>query len=223
MATIKTQLVGSERRIITKSGRISCSCCEGEVEGCCMYPANQLGAGYAQDDLPSAVTIKWDGRFTGVLNKSGSGYADSGVTLQVVGGLWRLEDSEGTRSVGACLITGDGNYTPNNDLVEDQFADTYTVNHISTDTPIVMQRQSLCLWSGESPEGVAAYLVYGGDTLTSDYWGFGTPYKWSVLHANVGGFIGEGGLLPKGGNQNSPVGEYFGTGPNTGLEAEVYE
>jgi hypothetical protein len=38
MATIKTQLVGSEPRIITKDGLISCECCQ-EGFTCCVYPA----------------------------------------------------------------------------------------------------------------------------------------------------------------------------------------
>jgi hypothetical protein len=156
MATIKTQLVDGQRRIITKvvSGqrRVSCSCCEGE-SSCCMYPADELGNLYGANDLPDAVTVNWINRFTGSMSKSGSGYAGGGATLQVVNGIWQLSDNNGTTNVGRCLIRGDGNLTQGDDLVEDQFADEYNVQITAfpnSEFPFLFNatvtRNELCVW-----------------------------------------------------------------------------
>lgn len=73
MATIKTQIVDEQRRIITQvidgQRRVSCSCCE--EEECCPYIAGQLGIGYLAEDLPDTLTFK-----TGFSAEAGLGTYD---------------------------------------------------------------------------------------------------------------------------------------------------
>jgi hypothetical protein len=195
MATIKTQLVGSERRILTKNGLISCSCCEA---GCCMYPANQLGTGYAQADLPDAVTINWSGHSSGSAARSGSTYAVGATTLSVSGSSWTLASGGTTQSIGGCLITGDGGFTDGDDLVEDQFADTYSVEFL-VDKVVIVERESLCSWSGqEEIDGFLyeAFLRYNDET-----------FQWEAAYNSVD-ISGEN--IVKDGDQNTPVGTYTG-------------
>jgi hypothetical protein len=195
---IKTQLVEGQRRIITKvvngQRRVSCSCCEGEPF-CCMYPADELGNLYGADDLPDAVTVNWTDRFTGSMSKSGSGYAGGGATLQVVNGIWRLSDSDGTRNVGRCLIRGDGNLTQGDDLVEDQFADSYQV--AGDGGAVTVTRISLCRWEGFGNQGIASLTFRNTDDD-------GAPaQKWSAsIETGSGQQDGEKS------NQSSPVGTY---------------
>jgi hypothetical protein len=206
MATVRTQLVSGQRRIITKvvngQRRVSCSCCESEPF-CCMYPADLLGSTYGANDLPDAVTVNWAGRFTGSMGKSGSGYEDGGATLQAVDGVWRLSDDAGIRNVGRCLIRGDGNLTQGDDLVEDQFEDTYTVDIVGYSIPIF--RVSLCKWENNN---------FIGD---DDRWVFSLEYdegqyKWLsggsqfVNPPNQGGLDSLGAF--KTGFQNTPEGPY---------------
>jgi hypothetical protein len=188
MPTVKTKLTNGERRIITKvvngERRVSCSCCA----GCCMYPADELGSNYGADDLPDAVTVNWAGRFTGSMSKSGSGYASGGATLQVVNGIWRLSDSNGTRNVGQCLIRGDGNLTQGDDLVEDQFSDTYTVEldyenignaEAFVQENVVVTRVSLCRWEGLDSCGNLVELWYNSIDFAAE----GQPVRlaeWNV-------------------------------------------
>jgi hypothetical protein len=210
---IKTQLVEGQRRIITKvvngQRRVSCSCCEGEPS-CCMYPADELGNLYGADDLPDAVTVNWTDRFTGSMSKSGSGYAGGGATLQIVNGIWRLSDSNGTRNVGRCLFAGDGNLTQGDDLVEDQFADIYTVSATLTSpqggtdahsrqTP----RLSLCFWSysgeQEDPDNFIFVLNVIFDPLRQRW--VGRYVLDSITNFGTAFFI-------KDDSQNTPVGTY---------------
>lgn len=159
-------------------GKLFC-CCE---TACCMYPAAGLDAGYTADDLPETIKI-WvpvpplDG--FEILTWDGTHYV--GATMQL-----DLVDADGVKTWGIfllgcgygdvgcpggygsagcyvepfggspCLITGDGNYTPGDDLVEDQFEATYTIRGFSFagycdeyDDPtedIIVERTSLCEW-----------------------------------------------------------------------------
>jgi hypothetical protein len=220
---IKTQLVEGQRRIITKvvngQRRVSCSCCESEPS-CCMYPADELGNLYVEDDLPDAVTVNWAGRFTGSMSKSGSGYESGTVSLQVIDHKWTLKDTstdpESVRVVGRCLIQGDGNLTQGDDLVEDRFEDTYTMSPPSLNgTPLV--RRELCLWDdGDEFEVPTAYVRYGlgqveeGDPFTLGWW------LGHDIALDATDFYNFNFETKKTGNQNSPVGSYiFGTGSNT--------
>lgn len=157
---IRTTGAGSALRIITKTvdgeARVSCSCC---VE-CCMYPADQLGIEYDAADLPDELTIDWEGHYTGAVTKSGSGYAGGSITLQVVDGSWQLAHGSTTHSVGNCLIIGDGNHTPGDDLVEDTFQDAYTVT-FENSTTLTLVRESLCNWISGGP---IEYALYYKDT-----------------------------------------------------------
>lgn len=203
--TIKTQQVDGKKRIIVKDvngqKKVSCTCCE---TGCCMYPAAGLGTSYQAADLPDALTINWTNRFSGSLNKSGSGYAGSGVTLQVVSGSWQLEDSEGAASVGSCLVRGDGNLTQENDLVEDQFPDE--LNREGAIGPAA--RVSLCQWCLEGDElndGAFSVVYFDGQQTTDCNGRFFptslTPHRWYL--APVGD-----GFYRKTGDQNTPIGTY---------------
>jgi hypothetical protein len=213
--TIKTQLVDGQQRVITKlvdgQQRVSCSCCE-FVE-CCMYRSDVLGDIYSEDDLPDAVTVYWADQFTGSLGKNGSTYESGPVSLFISNGTWRLKDTsadpEAILTVGKCLIVGDGNLTAGNDLVEDQFADTYGIATISGDyyAPTVT-RTGLCTWVGigpeENPESDVFLFYWNGvnDFLVPDVEGV-PQHGW---HLYVGVPFGS----RKIGSQNTPVGTYFG-------------
>jgi hypothetical protein len=165
-----------------------------------MYPADLLGNTYGANDLPDAVTVNWINRFTGSMSKSGSGYAGSGATLQVVNGIWRLSDSNGNRSVGRCLIRGDGNLTQGDDLVEDQFADEYNVQIAGADDFLLnatVTRNELCVWQ-YSDESTSVTLQF------SDF-----LQKWTVDGVEGGGELVTWATFGlKGSPQNNPVGTY---------------
>jgi hypothetical protein len=211
--TIKTQVVDDETRIITKvvdgKTRISCTCCAGAE--CCMYPAAELGDSYAQSDLPDAVTINWPGFASGSAARSGSTYVIGGTTLglSLSGTSWVLTNGGDTRNVGACLIPDDGGYTLGDDLVEDQFLDTYEVSDFDG-FGFTVERQSLCQWYGqyELPfpyEGSfnTCTLFYGG--LLAGEGSFVLSRKWVILY----NYLGAGGsLYTKISPQNTPVGTY---------------
>jgi hypothetical protein len=210
MATIKTQLVSGQRRIITKvvngQRRVSCSCCEGEPF-CCMYPADELGNLYGADDLPDAVTVNWTDRFVGSMSKSGSGYAGGGATLQVVNGIWQLSDSDGTRNVGRCLIRGDGNLTQGDDLVEDQFEDQYNVQIVfNPDGPFpstvnrTVTRVSLCQWRYDDESFESVRIEFRGNMIFINEF----SQKWRGIYVD----IIRGADAVNAPNQNSPIGEY---------------
>lgn len=216
MPTIKKTGIGSELRIITKvvnaERRVSCSCCE--VVECCMYPADELGGGYLEADLPDALQVNWAGQSTGEVGKSGSEYISGNVTLKrnEAGTLWILEDSstdpKTTRFVGRCLIRGDGNLTQGNDLVEDNFADIYNV-YIPYDggVDIEVTRTSLCQWYGTA---VIGGLTYGATLYYNDGAGDqaeATPaHTWNILPFVTGGGIEIYGTKPSG--QGTPLGNY---------------
>jgi hypothetical protein len=200
MATIKTQLVGSERRIITKSGLISCSCCDDA--GCCMYPAQGLLDGdYLAADLPDSVLVSI-GSFSETYTKNGSIYEFDNSTLEPVifpagtNARWAFfldGDEVGDRSE-PCLIAAE-----NAQQVTDFFEDTYTVSYSNPSIASTsVTRQSLCVWEGQTtftpPVGPAQSLTvileYTDNPDDEDH------LKWAVN--------GD----PKNGTQNTPVGSY---------------
>lgn len=203
--TIKTAGSESGLRVITKmvngEVRVSCECC---AAGCCMYPADELGGLYTAADLPDALTINWTGQFTSTVTKSGSGYSGGGITLQVVNNSWQLAQGSTTRSVGNCLIRGDGNLTAGNDLVEDQFEDTYTLTSI--EGSIEVTRVSLCRW--ELP------VEFGSPNLggSLEYY-LTNPMEGQPSPAWIAGMYDGQAGSPAGGektspNLSSPVGTY---------------
>jgi hypothetical protein len=133
MANIKT----TGGKVITKDGKVSCTCCGDE---CCLYPADGLGTLYSEDDLPDVIYYDGD-----TLTRVGSAFVgdDYEINNTVESGQWTIVSdlSGGTASYGRCLITSDGNMTPNDDWVEDQFEPTYS------DGSNTLTRASSCVWS----------------------------------------------------------------------------
>jgi len=189
MATVKTTGTGATLRILTKTSdgvqRVSCSCCEEAI--CCMYPADQLGIGYTQDDLPDTIDVAGlilgvitriivprNGSQYGPFNQSTSGGITFTDTLLVdlnVSGLlaWLFNDDLTGQT---CLFLADNSEEY---AIEDTFEDAYEVTGPVSGT---VTRQSRCAWSGT------------GLTLSN----FG--YQWKVNGRD------------KSGNQNTPVGSY---------------
>lgn len=166
MATIKTQLVGSEQRIITKSGLISCSCCE--EPACCPYEANELSVGYLEQDLPDTITITFFLGLPKSASRTGSVYQTANfpnpsfpsvtTSLRVSWGPGVLADYEWTLDVinngfaspvasEPCLFIG----LPDAGIGQwqDDFFDEYEVS--TTFGTFTMTRQSLCTWTGTDP------------------------------------------------------------------------
>jgi hypothetical protein len=197
MATIKLQ----GGKVLLKDGKVSCSCCE----PCCMYPADGLGDTYEAADLPATLYGKWADRADGTFTKSGDEYTLGTVTIRVNAGgtAWEFHDSDddATSTIGNCLIRGDGNYTPEDDAVEDQFEDTYAVGN----TGVTVTRVSLCDWISEDQ----AHLYFSPN-----------DQRWEVNVFEQG--IGQPddsdddseswGIYTKDGTQDSPVGGYSKAG-----------
>jgi hypothetical protein len=220
MATIKTQLVGSERRILTKNGLISCSCCEA---GCCMYPADQLGIGYMEEDLPDEIYLYYRiaGRVSeGIMTRSGSTYVIDpllgevtasvvfGIAWQFTGLFYVTDDFLSFQNI--CLIKTSFPFVPPEDgdtqsvdSIVDQFSDTYTVNTYddfvggSPVSSFVITRTELCLWTGFDGR-------YGGGTDVSLRYTAPTP---SSTRSSMWTMRGFGRV--DGGPFKSPAGTYL--------------
>jgi hypothetical protein len=193
MATVKTAGTGATLRILTKTAdgvqRVSCSCCE-EVF-CCPYPADQLGVGYTQDDLPDTIDV--EGLILGVptriiVSRSGSFYGP--INQSIFGGatftefifvetndfsevVWFRNTTNG-EPIGLgepCLFQTIEEGAAILDTVEDAY-------QVSGPVSGTVTRESLCVWSGTG--------------LTLSNYG----YQWKVNGRN------------KSGNQNTPVGSY---------------
>lgn len=201
---IKTTGTGANRRIITKlidgQRRVSCSCCEEAM--CCPYPADQLGVGYTEDDLPDTIDVlvnistTADQRF--LMSRNGSEYGPVETTFTIgattitydtyvivetfVAQLqWFLlsirqgTGEESLEAISPCLFDEFSSSEDIPNIIEDVFEDTYTVSGPASGT---VTRQSRCVWTG------------AGLTL-SNY-----GYQWRVNGR------------AKSGNQNTPVGSY---------------
>ena len=192
MATIKLQPSG---KVVLKDGKVSCGCCE---VGCCMYPWRDPNGFdseplYSYDDAPDAISITINDELFNAEKYSESGfiaYSGSwgGGTITILegedaGSNWLLYSVDvpgdpsgesntgcliGSYSVGDAGSGGAGSYTT---IVEDQFADSYTV----TGPPggaVVVTRQSLCLWAGLDTCGNEVrleFISYAEDT-DFPYW-----------------------------------------------------
>jgi len=146
VATVKL----SGGKVVTKEGKVSCTCC-----GCCMYPATQAVAA----DLPDAITLLG----VGSLSKSGTDYGDTTNGVILESGVWARYVG-GVRTTKPCLIDGDGNKTPGNNLVEDQFEPAYFVsNGVQYFPPLTctVTRVSKCQWNYIDPL-MQAHLDAGG-------------------------------------------------------------
>lgn len=173
-----------------------------------MYPASGLGVDFFYADLPDAITINGTtyNKTVGDSNFVGSGSLAQFVSTDPIAdfedALWHDTESGDSpvwtlgASVDAndCLIWGDGNLTPGDDTVEDQFAGSYDVTYVEdefTTHNLNVERLSLCLWQGAGPT-----QLQWNDTLQ----------KWQVIYAPFW-YI----LATKTGNQDTPVGTYEGT------------
>ena len=220
MATIKTTGTGSGLRVLTKTAsgvqRVSCSCCEEAV--CCPYPADQLGVGYTEDDLPDTIDVEGlilgvperiivsrSGSFYGPINQSifgGGAFSEFiFVTTGVEGIRWFRNTTNG-EPIGngePCLFQT----LEEGAAILDTFADSYTVNTYdefvggSPVSTFTISRESLCVWSGfDERYGVTGKIV------TLDY---NTP-NGSLTRASMWTMEGFGRV--DGGPYNSPVGIY---------------
>jgi len=200
---IKTTGTGANRRIITKlidgQCRVSCSCCS---TVCRPYPADQLGVGYTEDDLPDTIDVlvnistTADQRF--LMSRNGSEYGPVETTFTIgattitydpyvivetfVGELnWfflSIQQGGGGESLSSISPYLFDEFSSSEDIpniINDVFEDTYTVSGPVSGT---VTRQSRCVWTG------------AGLTL-SNY-----DYQWRVNGRNKSGF------------QNTPVGSY---------------
>jgi hypothetical protein len=216
--TVKTQNLGDGLRVITKSGRVSCSCCE----GCCMYPASALiDQLYTDEDLPDEIKFVVSGGGFETLAKipptpvigadepltAYYGLPTEGVGILETSKLWAtfIVDLSVNTDTRQCLFDTQSFESPNLWYV-DNFADTYTVVH-NTGSGTV-SRTSLCVWEGEDNNGCPMIMQYEGTPLNLEP----TPssYKWIV---GISFFDGiqcestEGGV--KTGFQNNPIGTYL--------------
>lgn len=204
MATIKIQ----GGKVITKDGKVSCSCCE--KPECCMYPAQALADGlYTAADLPDAVTV--DGVS---YSRSGSSYGNTvnGVIFET--NVW-AKYRNGSRSSRPCLIQSG---------VEVQFADTYTVASCSY-APVIgasVTRVSLCVWQGtyldpenpyaDGPQNVlliycpGTFIGCGAGEIFENGSGVEVPYFYATIDiGGSGGFYSKKTPL-----SNTPAGSYSG-------------
>jgi hypothetical protein len=210
MPTVKLQ----NGNVILKGGKVSCSCCAVEPD-CCMYPADGLGDTFEAADLPATLYGKWDDRADGTFTKSTDTFTRGTVTIRVNSGgtAWEFYDSDdATLTIGNCLIRGDGNITPGDDAVEDQFEDCYEVTGEFISGAVQVIRNSLCEWNyefdGEFESG-GFFIIFDAVEQKWKYNGFFT------------GFNEEG---YKTGNQSSPVGTYntdWTTDSNSGTSSKT--
>jgi hypothetical protein len=161
-----------------------------------MYSAQALADGkYEASDLPDAVTI------SGVsYSRSGTSYGNTTNGVIFEEDVW-AKYTNGTRSERPCLIQGG---------VEDQFADSYTLDASIGDLVGggTVTRISLCRWEGTDACGNKLYLHYG-DSIEVP---FGENYKWTAI-ANVyqeGCGFDANFISLKDDPQNSPIGLYIG-------------
>lgn len=191
-------------------------CCAPPAVACCMYPADQLGVGYGQADLPDSITITIDGAGgdSRIATKSGSEYvygsygAIPNLKLGVVDDAWQFIPNADNLSayVQPCLFDTLGGTADAEFTINDNFADTYTVEFL-TNKQVVVNRESLCSWFGTATiDGFVyeAYIVYNDANISALN---DVPFGWvaSFNSADVAGAAN-----PIDGNLSSPVGTYSG-------------
>jgi hypothetical protein len=197
--TIKTQ----GGKVITKDGKVSCTCCA-EPGECCMYPSQALFDGlYTYEDLPDTLFDAINNVFFTKLSspQTGTGAGAPGVPTTYFlgtdsnnftvgigiysnddegpnsGPIWRGSEvaNEGEQ-YGACLFAPKFNDPLDYFRLEDQFADTYTIQFYGTppDGPFIgtttATRVSLCRWEftaigGTCGAGQTGALIYENNFL----------------------------------------------------------
>jgi hypothetical protein len=183
-----------------------------------MYPANELYGLYTVNDLPTDLIVNWEPYANSVsVSKSGAIYSGGGITLQIVGGAWRLTSGDGNfRNAGRCLIRGDG--TPGGNLIEDTFQaylgyEAIKTNPAAWDNPDpfsgTFTRTGLCTWE---------------DLETISEW-FGVPPAFAANSLNFSEdaqqFVPSTNVsqsYEKQGDHNDPLGTYIYA---TGTDLEV--
>jgi hypothetical protein len=217
-------------KVILKGGKVSCSCCEGPGE-CCMYPAQALADGlYSASDLPDALShISRNGTIRNIF-RSGTDYLVADGPLGKIGAefdatgssipLWLFYDDAGSQAGSRCLFQKFAGLPPGYP-VEDQFADTYTVDIASGALVVQVERFAVYGWISEViQEGdnyfciILAYCEYGGPS-----YGFGltksnnfdnqtdaSAQRQSYIDKLI--YVFQTGLNPKIGFNNTPEGSY---------------
>ena len=204
-------------KVVLKSGKVSCSCCEpGE---CCMYPSQALFDGlYTYEDLPD--TVLGTGIFADnnvvmsrlnppqpSIDSTGTSYYRGTSTLGLLVGIGLRDGDEWVGSevanegagFGQCLISRFPASSPNG--IGDQFADSYTISGGQLGS-ITVTRVSLCLWEGTDSCGNLATLIYLEDPFNGKLWFADVP---NYLEPCVRFDVRQGEKI---GFQNSPVGNY---------------
>jgi hypothetical protein len=134
MPAIKLTSAG---KVILKNGKASCSCCPSP--SCCILPADAGWEEIEEDpfsvhfsEWPEQLRVNWAGHFVGIIDKSLTLFeyqtGDIRIRRNDDESEWILEDLTDpenivTRTIGRCLIRGDGGITPGDNLVEDLWAD----------------------------------------------------------------------------------------------------
>jgi hypothetical protein len=242
---IKTQLVEGQPRIITKvvngQRRVSCSCCPSDDEGCCMYPADQLGVGYTLDDLPDQIEVREPtilGPDPVIFNKNGAEYEHFSqsstekvfVDIDGIGRpIWKFQSVseeilERPLSFNApfCLITEieDVGFEGAGDL----FADTYKIEFNNVSDPASSEengsaafvvRRSLCVWSEDFEEDEPS----GVKLLYRDF--RNNRPRWQIQYSDdrAMGKAGPTGQLD--GLLNTPEGSYGSSGGESAIISEA--
>jgi len=169
-----------------------------------MYPATGLASGYfTAEDLPDAITLLG----VGSLSRSGTSYGNTtnGVIFET--DVWAKYIGE-VRTWQSCLITGDGNFTPGDNAVEDQFAATYqfqdpsAIGYVDGQErdyrDVTVTRVSLCGWAYKD-EFFEVVVYYGASgSFPDSKWGYSgiAVFVWSDVGGKTSG--------------SSPVGVYTG-------------
>jgi hypothetical protein len=226
MPAIKLTSAG---KVILKNGKASCSCCPSP--SCCILPADAGWEEIEEDpfsvhfsEWPEQLRVNWAGHFVGIIDKSLTLFeyqtGDIRIRRNDDESEWILEDLTDpenivTRTIGRCLIRGDGGITPGDNLVEDLWADQYITNPVGSLYPpyntytVTFTRVSLCEWvatSGHPPEcdpwtlsfvGTLAFTTNGGgfQIVINDY---DPETEFCNINAEENGFF-----YPDGGIYNS--------------------
>jgi len=209
MATIKRK---SNGKIITKDGKVSCTCCEaGE---CCPYPANAFENGdFTIDDLPDTLFDELDvlsyNKLESPFDASSEvgvpyliyyGGLGNGIGIRTGSGAWSIQIDASFGSENQCLLRKLPEEEPF-DWVIDQFADTYTVSYEGDSATVT--RQSLCIWTGETIDEEGTTVRWRLEYVSINDPDAQANYKWI---ASIQGLTTIAGIkIPP---QNSPVGTY---------------
>lgn len=215
MTTIKTQVTGGARKVITKvvggQKMVSCSCCE-EEGACCMYPAQALNEeALTYQDLPEQVEVFVDAGESVFMQRIDPPIQEYGIVVyyEEIGNgysegenyIYRGEGEEsytvflgGEIFYASCLFTN-----PEDFRVQDAFADAYNWSNGESGS---IERTSLCRW-----QGIGRLYYYDGDDSSVEAFYNGPPHRWVFIREGLQQEEG-GGLWEKTDPQNGPEGTY---------------